>query len=60
MSRVVAMIVLSVQCSVFVGSGSAARPRRMDKILRCSDIVLDCDAVVRGSSDEEILRRAPV
>lgn len=30
----------------------------MDKMLRCTDIVPGCDAVVHGSSDEDILRQA--
>ena len=30
----------------------------MEKVLRCNDVVPGCDAEVRGSSDEEILRQA--
>ena len=30
----------------------------MQKVLRCNDVVPGCDAEVRGSSDEEILRQA--
>ena len=30
----------------------------MAKILRCSDLGFDCDAVVRADSDEEVLQQA--
>ena len=32
----------------------------MEKVLRCTDIVPGCEAVVAGSSDEDIVRQAAV
>ena len=30
----------------------------MDKLLHCADIVPGCEAVVRGSSDDDVVRQA--
>ena len=30
----------------------------MEKVLHCADIVPGCEGVVRGSSDEDVLRQA--
>ena len=30
----------------------------MDKVFRCRDLGLDCDAVIRADSEEEILKQA--
>lgn len=30
----------------------------MDKVFRCRDLGLDCDAVIRAGSEEEVLKKA--
>jgi predicted small metal-binding protein len=30
----------------------------MDKVFRCRDLGLDCDAVIRADTEEEILKKA--
>jgi len=30
----------------------------MGKVFRCKDLGLDCDAVIRASSEEEVLKKA--
>lgn len=30
----------------------------MDKVFRCRDLGLDCDAVIRAGTEEEILKQA--
>lgn len=32
--------------------------RTMDKVFRCRDLGLDCDAAIRGGSEEEVLKKA--
>jgi predicted small metal-binding protein len=30
----------------------------MDKVFRCRDLGLDCDAVIRADTEEEVLKKA--